>query len=155
MSGPVKVATITAGPGLSSGTVMYRIDYTEGGQGTARSYARPEDLAEWRTDLAAQGWTVVDASGGEQADASPADRILAAVAQALTDLNDIRHGRVIMAAAVLAHQQPELTASEAVETAANDTTGEHAHTAWAEGCRLLDAAAEIAAEQAEGGGNRG
>lgn len=85
----------------------------------------------------------------------PADRILAAVAQAITDLWDVRHGRVIMAAAVLAHQQPELTASQAVETAANDTTGEHAHTAWAEGCRLLDVAAEIAAEQAEGGGDRG
>lgn len=64
-STPERVATVTAGPGLSPDSVIYLITYTVGGQLTNRSYARIEDLDSWRTDLAAAGWTVVGADQAE------------------------------------------------------------------------------------------
>ncbi|WP_326646104.1 hypothetical protein OG884_15745 [Streptosporangium sp. NBC_01755] len=68
------------------------------------------------------------------------DRVLAALAAALSTLNDVRHERVIMTAAVLAHRH-ELTPQEAAEMAANDCSGETTRSAWAEATRLLDGAA--------------
>ncbi|WP_433259276.1 hypothetical protein ACQPYK_49710 (plasmid) [Streptosporangium sp. CA-135522] len=56
-----KIATITAQPGMRPGTVIHLITYTEDGQDVGRSYARPEDLDEWKADLTVQGWTVQDA----------------------------------------------------------------------------------------------
>lgn len=67
----------------------------------------------------------------------PADRVLAALAEVLTELGDIPHARVIMAAAVLAHQQPDLTPREAAGLAANDTRDERARTAWNEAQQML------------------
>ncbi|RCG21938.1 hypothetical protein DQ384_36370 [Sphaerisporangium album] len=68
-----------------------------------------------------------------------ADRILAAVAETLIQLGDVSHGRVIMAAAVLASRH-ELTPREVAEMAAADSHSEVARAAWAEGKRLLAAA---------------
>ncbi|WP_326646582.1 hypothetical protein OG884_18310 [Streptosporangium sp. NBC_01755] len=70
----------------------------------------------------------------------PADRVLAAVAQVLVYLGDVPHDRVIMAAAVLARRQPELTSEQAVITAANGMWDADARAAWNEGRKLLDEA---------------
>ncbi|SFK91543.1 hypothetical protein SAMN05216275_14110 [Streptosporangium canum] len=67
----------------------------------------------------------------------PAERVLAALAEVLTELGDIQHSRVIMAAAVLAHQQPDLTAREAAELTVNDTRDERARAAWNEARQML------------------
>lgn len=74
------------------------------------------------------------------------DRVLAALATALSTLNDVRHERVIMTAAVLAHQRHELTPGEAADMAANDCSGETTRAAWAEATRLLDGAALAVAD---------
>ncbi|MET8334430.1 hypothetical protein [Streptosporangium canum] len=79
--------------------------------------------------------------------AQPADRIIAALAEVLTDLGDIPHARVIMAAAVLAHQQPDLTPREAAGLAATDAWDERARAAWNEARQMLT----LAAEQSEDG----
>ncbi|MEV7013325.1 hypothetical protein [Streptosporangium sp. NPDC051022] len=49
-------------PGLSPGSVMHLIKYSDGNC----SYAQPKDLDSWRTDLTAEGWTVVDAPGSAE-----------------------------------------------------------------------------------------
>lgn len=57
-----RIATIRTTPGLTPATIMYLIEYTKDGQPAGRSYARPADLEGWKTDLAAEGWTVTDAT---------------------------------------------------------------------------------------------
>ena len=55
-----RIATIHATPGLNPATTMYLIEYTKDGQPAGRSYAKEKDLEGWKTDLAAEGWTVTD-----------------------------------------------------------------------------------------------
>ncbi len=68
-------------------------------------------------------------------------RVLAAVAAVLTQLGDVRHDRVIMAAAVLA-SRGGLTPAECADQAANGGPGVDA--AWDEGKQLLVTAQELA-----------
>ncbi|MFF3443571.1 hypothetical protein [Streptosporangium sp. NPDC002721] len=72
------------------------------------------------------------------------DRVLAALAAALTTLPDVRHDTVILTAAVLAHQHKSIAPHEAAEMAANDCSGENTGVAWREAKRLLaDALAAV------------
>lgn len=89
-------------------------------------------------------------SAGQTAPAvAEPDRVLAALATTLTTLPDVRHERVIMTAAVLAHRGG-VTPGEAADMAANDCSGETTRAAWAEATRLLDLAAEQAPEVSHG-----
>ncbi|MEO3860962.1 hypothetical protein [Acrocarpospora sp. B8E8] len=80
---------------------------------------------------------------------SPADRILASLAEVLTDLGSVDPKNVIMAAAVLASRH-ELTPVECSDMARNDCWGEVTGAAWREAKRLLGAAEEKALAEAWG-----
>lgn len=61
-----RIATITPQPGLRPDEVVYSIAYTVDGKPAGGSLALPQELEEWRADLKAGGWTIVDApEGGE------------------------------------------------------------------------------------------